>query len=704
MGKLDCLYDKYKKNCSISWETFNSDQKKYQGNVVRLRNNDFRSGTLRIRYPCALLLVENIVFNPDNGNGSNKYFDPNKSYNSQSYKHHGYVLGFFAAIAIETKNVILDLNKYSIKQGCAHHVLQRFYSHIELADQPFLPKQGPADFGAQIDSAENVLIMNGTLGLSSHHAVHGNNNKNIEFRDLNIINFQVASIALNGAQNIKMKNLNIDGHIDLPVLGNLSAAIFDMKFADSLLELSNNTDIKQKNDALRQAIDDVVEDICSNGSNLGKINPNRESTKIFINESGIPDGNTYGILINGKGVAVNAIASERPEEFDSKNIKIKDVKIKNIKGAVHEIIALSNLKSPNNESTYAQSGIQTDHAGAAFQIEVVTDNNGHYKPNVLSDLQISLGRWSDLAFSDQDGDSKLIQHRNNSGKNTFGTYSIHPAIIAWAWKDGDLTYNYDGKILDSSKTIQEVVDTMGFHYIGNGDSMFHVNKGFFGIRLDKVENASLYNVHIDGVHNSGLPGSDRCGPYTGPSDGGHFAQNKMLGYCGGDVYGLCISACKTVTFVDSSVKDIYSTSGSVNGIMINGQSLDVKVCNTSIDKLVSKAPYYYNLPNKLSIVSGVYVDYDSANVKLVKTTVCETINYHISYLSYKYLLNNNSTTISDDINECKKGDKSRQHNCIHNNVCHSICTHNNLYNGSNNHKSNNHKSNFPPRINYYKNY
>ena len=54
-----------------------------------------------------------------------------------------YHLGFFAAITVESDDVILDLNGKSLKQSKLHNLQQRFYSHIELASAPFIPKQGP---------------------------------------------------------------------------------------------------------------------------------------------------------------------------------------------------------------------------------------------------------------------------------------------------------------------------------------------------------------------------------------------------------------------------------------------------------------------------------------------------------------------------------------------------------------------------------
>ena len=61
-----------------------------------------------------------------------------------------YTLGFFAAITIECNNVVIDLNGKSIRQSNEFYLKQRFFSIIELASSPFIPKQGPAHFGNNV--------------------------------------------------------------------------------------------------------------------------------------------------------------------------------------------------------------------------------------------------------------------------------------------------------------------------------------------------------------------------------------------------------------------------------------------------------------------------------------------------------------------------------------------------------------------------
>jgi len=86
-------------------------------------------------------------------------------------------IGFFAALVVSARNVIIDLNRHSISQGPTHFLHQRFYANIELADRPFIPNQGPHNFGSSITSALRVCVVNGHIGRSSHHGIHSNNNR-----------------------------------------------------------------------------------------------------------------------------------------------------------------------------------------------------------------------------------------------------------------------------------------------------------------------------------------------------------------------------------------------------------------------------------------------------------------------------------------------------------------------------------------------
>ena len=141
-----------------------------------------------------------------------------------------FVLGFFAGITIECPDVCLDLNGHEFKQGEDHGLLQAFYSHVELCNTPFIPKEGPADFTNYLKSACRVIIKNGTFGFSSHHAIHGNGASKVWIHNLRIKEFTVSPISLNGGHDIMMQRIVAGpNRHDVPVLGTYSAASFTVQ-------------------------------------------------------------------------------------------------------------------------------------------------------------------------------------------------------------------------------------------------------------------------------------------------------------------------------------------------------------------------------------------------------------------------------------------------------------------------------------------
>ena len=193
-----------------------------------LSQSDFQDGTVRIRKSGGYCLTEDIVFNPLSEcplgpNSEGCYFPTNEAMfpGSTSFKDGAYALGFFAAIAIETNDVTLDLNGYRIDWGFELYLQQRFGSVIEIANSPFLPGVGlGTNFGSNFIRTDSVVIRNGTIGLTPHHGIHSNGASNVVIRDIHFLDFEVAAIQLNGFTEASMHNLNIGPSLtEVPLTG-----------------------------------------------------------------------------------------------------------------------------------------------------------------------------------------------------------------------------------------------------------------------------------------------------------------------------------------------------------------------------------------------------------------------------------------------------------------------------------------------------
>ena len=135
-------------------------------NVYLLTNDDFREGTLRITECGEYALMEDIIFNfnpPTSEEMNDENFSPNsidvdelywwprtdqqdEDQYPGTYTYNGaFALGYFAGITIESDNVVINLNGYSMKMDYAFYFQQRFFSLIE-GSKYFLPTQGPGNW------------------------------------------------------------------------------------------------------------------------------------------------------------------------------------------------------------------------------------------------------------------------------------------------------------------------------------------------------------------------------------------------------------------------------------------------------------------------------------------------------------------------------------------------------------------------------
>jgi hypothetical protein len=105
--------------------------------------------------------------------------------------------------------------------------------------------------------SSTVVIRNGTLGLTSHHAIHGLGAQRVLLQNLVIRDFEVAAVHLNGANEVIMENVVIGPSArNVPVSGTYSAARFIMPYvrylAQSTACAKNGIILAGQNRALRK--------------------------------------------------------------------------------------------------------------------------------------------------------------------------------------------------------------------------------------------------------------------------------------------------------------------------------------------------------------------------------------------------------------------------------------------------------------------
>ena len=413
---------------------------KNKNDTYYLNNLDFKRGTYRIKNPGTYILTENIIFNPNPMNNFQPYENQKIYYNKITY-----ALGFFAAITIESDNVVIDLNNFSIQQSKKHYKQQRFYANIELGNSPFIPNNGPANFGNVFSNCNYITIKNGSLKLSSHHGIHGNNSSHLNFINLTIDEYEVGGISLNGCNNIVCENI---------VLETINSVDFNHKLVHLIIckPILEKLYLKNKNASINnKCIKDLIEEANETIKNISGI------TK---NENTFVDGNAYGLSFNGEGPVIGDF-KKKTINYTAYNIYLNDITIKGIKSSVLETPGYKREnKEINKKSMGYDKNIQKGPIAQVLDVKMISKNN-KYIGNLLSDIQFILAKYSVIS-------------------------SIDKSLIDWA---------------DVNKEIS--INALSFIY--GIDNMNHIMKGNIGIFFSNVKDSIIQNINVmEMINNSPL--------------------------------------------------------------------------------------------------------------------------------------------------------------------------------------------------------
>lgn len=504
--------------------------------VNELRNIDFANGPVYLTNPGIYRLVEDIEFNP-----FSNFSDIFDSLTSYPEANHHFVLGYFAAIIINGHHIELDLNGFTIKQSYLHNLQQRFFAIIELADRPFLPGQGPANFGTEITSCKDITIRNGVLGFSSHYGIHGNNMENVTIKDLTIYNFEVAGISLNGGHNIHIDNVEIrHNYQHIKVTGLFSNAIFTAKklmlkqrenaYASIIVD-GKSIAIDTIINRLVKSITDAYMDIINNQA-IGTIN---SDSKIYDNSVNnyLLDGNCYGIALNTIGLLVN----EYKQSYEAKNsyITLSNIIITDIKSKPVEHLTIT-------ETPLDQLGLN---------------------PQTLP--EVNKGAFGDVLL--------YFNAVDENGKFTNETNPLILAQILGAVKVSETLMNW---ITTGSSDFYERISQLTI--LNNLDIMAHVFKGNIGLFISSGHTITCNNITIKNISNYSVPGKEE------------YVQRDH-DYIGARVSGVTVASSQNINFNTVLIDNLYSDCGQIFGFYHYGKCSGVNRTNCNIHSLVTNVDY-----------------------------------------------------------------------------------------------------------------
>lgn len=498
--------------------------------VYEISQSDIETGTYRIDKPGKYVLKSDLVFDPNPANAGMP-LPGDKRYSPRSF-----ILGFFAVICVEAPNVWIDLNGHTISQSPRHALRQRFCSLIELANSPFISKQGPGDFGILDRPANGCIIENGTLGLSSHHGIHGNRVRNCVIRNLTIRDFEVCGIALNGGHSNYIDKCTVGPNQRyVPVNSAYSAAVFTLRAARHWKGLDRDV-----MDRLHDRVLKVEREVLESGVS---------SDEVFGNPGGIADGNNYGILVHTPGVAINDFIDEKHKGKYTSNIQITNTHVKDIATRAIEVLGICENK-----------GAMTDFSGSVFRIGKVVDNEGKYAGDELSELQLDM--------------AAKAQFQKHLNKRFLGKNNITQSLVTWA---------------RSGVPLEEYMREHGMKFKVFGDSMFHMQKGVFGIRVDGTKDMLIDNVNVSGIVND----ADNSMVESLPEDLVQIMDHQRRPeYEGTTSIGINFSHCHDVNMINVHVTDVNSTRGLSAGIRTLNAVSHINVQKSDVSDVFGPAGSY----------------------------------------------------------------------------------------------------------------
>lgn len=535
-----------------------------------LYNNHFDDGTFIIDQPgSSWKLCDDIVFCPHNIDVATatdeeiaQAFDPTEQGNPKYSNTNEYALGFFAAIAVQADGVSISLNGHSIAQCREHALMQRFFAVIELASAPFTPDVGPHDFvSTTFTPATNFKLTGpGTVGLSSHHGIHGNDNENVQISSVTFKDFEVGAVSLNNVKGLEIKNCDIPhNRQDVPVLGSFSAALKIRPYLKRIK--TTHPGYSMTLGGAVKSVEDVYATLVGHIANVykdvmehGFIDPTAHSDEylLYNNPHQVIDGPCYVFLVHGKGPAVGGFGGVQAldESALSSDVNIVNNKAENIKCFTNEVLAI-----------VVDGNVQNDARGAVAQFYDALDE-------VYIGMNETSGQYTYIGNANLNAQlmvGKALNTIQGLGDNILQTNvnTVDKALIAWA---------------------EGTNPSFAPKFRCNGDSMHHVVKGSIMFRVEDCKGFTIKGNIIDKVEILSKGPVQLCVDYhTGASV--YDGSDRMLA----DLRGISVAAVSAYessssVIAHNTITNLKSQSANlIAGIDIQGISQGVDIVNNYVN-------------------------------------------------------------------------------------------------------------------------
>jgi len=254
--------------------------------------------------------------------------------------------------------------------------------------------------------------------------------------------------------------------------------------------------------------------------------------------------------------------------------------------AVREVVAIA-----------AGDSALIDPAGAVFQVRNVHPDTG--APITISDEDDAAAVYvGNPVANAQALVAKAIANGEFEGSHLDVSRSNMPAAVL-EWVEAG----------PGSKTLADI--EVGYYC--NGDSMFHVNKGVIGFKMDAAENVTMRRTSVDGLENRGAEGSTVCGDYH---DGISHPMATQPGYGGSATRGSTFAGSTSVVVQDSRATAISAAHGPAIGFAVMTDTTDVHLSDCAVREVIAAGPVDPASPTRPAEAVGFEVSAEAAGISM----------------------------------------------------------------------------------------
>ena len=261
-----------------------------------------------------------------------------------------------------------------------------------------------------------MIIKDGTLGLTSHHCIHGHFNREVLIEHIVCRDFETHGIQLNGFEHVTIRNVEIGPSSTKQFFrgeyGQIRALLPRLeRVADEQPDASITfADREGEAVTMRDLLEDLIRGtnqmfefvMTGNEPDISTLKEQKDWFAVrnqFYNPSGLPDGaSLYGIYLNMAGENTMTFHMNMAADSFSDSVMLENVKIHDLRHRMNEYVRVQSRTVDNAAGSIYQTPIGAPYE-ATQMLESVEEEDllfaPRYKGGMVTDAMFALSEFTD---------------------------------------------------------------------------------------------------------------------------------------------------------------------------------------------------------------------------------------------------------------------------------------------------------------------